>query len=420
MSLIRRLNQYNYKYVVAVQETQTASDLLDMNVRVVIGDLDKAETYRNLRVEKAAMVFVNNDDMMNTNIIATIREVSKSVPISTMANAFDSVDILELAGATEVFQFTRMLGVTMAQHALGVSAKSNIVGALGGVLIGEAYAARTPYEGKKLIQSGLREKTGVIVVGIWQRGKFEIPRPQTVIHPNSVLLLAGSEDHFKKYDEFVGSSLILEAPVVILGGGLVGQAAAETLEELGVDYRIVEKNRRSIKDDNKYILGDAADIHALERAGISAKSPSVLITTHDDDINIYLTIYCRQLRPDIQIISRAIRDRNISKLYSVGADIVMSYASMGANRILNILKPDQILMLSEGLNVFKARVPDSLIKKTLAENQIRRKTGCNVIAIRSGESFTISPDPTVRLRKNEELILIGTAEAEKEFKNLFS
>jgi Trk K+ transport system NAD-binding subunit len=286
-----------------------------MNVRVVIGDLDKAETYRNLRVEKAAMVFVNNDDMMNTNIIATIREVSKSVPISTMANAFDSVDILELAGATEVFQFTRMLGVTMAQHALGVSAKSNIVGALGGVLIGEAYAARTPYEGKKLIQSGLREKTGVIVVGIWQRGKFEIPRPQTVIHPNSVLLLAGSEDHFKKYDEFVGSSLILEAPVVILGGGLVGQAAAETLEELGVDYRIVEKNRRSIKDDNKYILGDAADIHALERAGISAKSPSVLITTHDDDINIYLTIYCRQLRPDIQIISRAIRDRNISKLY---------------------------------------------------------------------------------------------------------
>ena len=420
MSLIRRLDQYHHKYVVAVQDTQTASDLLDMNVRVVVGDLDKAETYRNLRVEKAATVFVNNDDMLNTNIIATIREVSESVPISTMADAFDSIDILELAGATQVFQFTRMLGVTMAQHALGVSAKANIVGTLGGVLIGEAYAARTPYEGKELIRSGLREKTGVIVVGIWQRGKFEIPRPQTVIHPNSILLLAGSEDHFKKYDEFVGSSLTFEAPVVILGGGRVGQAAAETLEELGIDYRIVEKNSRSIKNDNKYILGDAADIHALERAGISAKSPSVLITTHDDDINIYLTIYCRQLRPDIQIISRAIRDRNVSKLYSVGADIVMSYASMGANKILNILKPDQILMLAEGLNVFKARVPHSLTEKTLAENQIRRKTACNVIAIRSGESFTVSPDPTVRLRKNEELILIGTAEAEKEFRNVFS
>jgi len=419
MSLIRKLDQYNFKYTVVVQDSQTAAELLDMNIQVVIGELDRPETYRNLRVEKAALVFVNNDDMLNTNIIATIREVSEPVPIITIADAFDSIDILELAGATQVFQVTRMLGDTMARHALGVSAQANIVGALGGVYIAEAYAAHTPYEGKELLKSGLREKTGVIVVGIWRRGEFEIPRPQTIIHPNSILLLAGSEEHFKRYDEFIASFRTVTVPVVILGGGRVGQAAAETLEELGIDYRIVEKNRNFIKDDNKYILGDAADIHALERAGISADSPSVLITTHADDVNIYLTIYCRELRPNIQIISRAIRDRNISKLYSVGADIVMSYASMGANIIINMLKPDEILMLAEGLNVFKAPVPFSLTGKTLAENQIRRKTACNVIAIRLGDSLNINPDPTVELHENEELILIGTAEAETEFKKVF-
>jgi Trk K+ transport system NAD-binding subunit len=420
MSLIRKLAQYDFNYVIAVQDTQAAAELLDMNVRVVIGELDKTETYRKLRVERAALVFVNNDDMMNTNITATIREVSESVPVIAIAEAYDSIDILELAGATHVFQFTRMLGVTMARHALGVSAQANIVGALGGVHIAEAYAAHTPYEGKELIKSGLREKTGVIVVGIWQRGKFEIPRPQTVIHPNYILLLAGSEEHFRRYDEYVGSSRTFAVPVVILGGGQVGQAAADTLEELGVDYRVVEKNKNSVKDNDKYILGNAADIHALERAGISAESTSVLITTHNDDINIYLTIYCRELRANIQIISRAIQDRNISKLYSVGADIVISYASMGANKILNILKPDEILMLAEGLNVFKIPVPASLTEKTLAENQIRRKTGCNVIAIRSGDSFTVNPDPDVKLKKNEELILIGTAEAEEEFKKVYS
>jgi K+/H+ antiporter YhaU regulatory subunit KhtT len=98
----------------------------------------------------------------------------------------------------------------------------------------------------------------------------------------------------------------------------------------------------------------------------------------------------------------------------------MSYASMGANKIINILKPDEILMLSEGLNVFKAEVPVSLTGKTLGENQIRRKTGCNVIAVRSGDSFNINPDPTVKLKKNEELILIGTVEAEKDFNKVFS
>jgi Trk K+ transport system NAD-binding subunit len=420
MSLIREMDQYGLKYAVVVQDTQAAEELLDLNVKVAVGELDKPETYQKLRVEKAALVFVNNDDMLNTNIIATIREVSESVPIITTADAYDSIDILELAGATQVFQFTRMLGVTMARHALGVSAQANIVGSLGGVFIAEAYASHTPYEGKELIKSGLREKTGVIVVGIWQRGKLEIPRPQTVIQSNSILLLAGSEEHFRRYNEYAGGSRDFVAPVVILGGGRVGQAAADTLDELGIDYHVVEKNVDSVKDDSRYIAGDAADIHALERAGISQESPSVLITTHDDDINIYLTIYCRELRPDIQIISRATRDRDISKLYSVGADIVMSYASMGASKILNILKPDEILMLVEGLNVFKTGVPDSLTEITLAESQIRRQTGCNVIAISAGDSFDVNPDPTVKLKKGEELILIGTAEAEREFKKVFS
>ena len=420
MSLIRKMEQYGLKYIVAVQDTQAAEELLDLNVKVAVGELDKPETYQKLRVEKAALVFVNNDDMLNTNIIATIREVSESVPIITTADAYDSIDILELAGATQVFQFTGMLGDTMARHALGVSAQANIVGSLGGVFIAEAYASHTPYEGKELITSGLREQTGVIVVGIWQRGKLEIPRPQTIIQSNSILLLAGSEEHFRRYNEYVAGSRDFVAPVVILGGGRVGQAAADTLDELGIDYHVVEKNADSVKDDSRYIAGDAADIHALERAGISTESPSVLITTHDDDINIYLTIYCRELRPNIQIISRATRDRDISKLYSVGADIVMSYASMGASKILNILRPDEILMLAEGLNVFKTGVPASLIENTLADSQIRRKTGCNVIAISSGDSFEVNPDPSVKVDKGEELILIGTAEAEREFKKVFS
>jgi K+/H+ antiporter YhaU regulatory subunit KhtT len=65
-------------------------------------------------------------------------------------------------------------------------------------------------------------------------------------------------------------------------------------------------------------------------------------------------------------------------------------------------------------------VPASLIENTLADSQIRRKTGCNVIAISSGDSFEVNPDPSVKLDKGEELILIGTAEAEREFKKVFS
>lgn len=415
MSLITHLKQYNFDYVIAVNNTQDATELLDMNYKVVIGELDTPETYRKLRADKAALVLVNNDDMLNTNIIATIREVSEKVPVSTSADAFDSIDILELAGATHVFQFTKMLGVAMAHHTVGVTTQSNIIGNFGESLIARAHAAFTPFEGKRLEESRLREITGVNVVGIWQRGEFEIPRPETVIHPSSTLLLSGSAEHFRKYDDFVGGSRTSSAPVVILGGGRVGQAAADTLADRGIEYRVVEKNKDLIKKDQRYILGDAADIHALERAGIAEETPSVLITTRSDDINIYLTIYCRKLRQNIQIISRATSDRNISKLYSVGADFVMSYGTMGANQILNILMPDKILMLDEGLTVFMAPVPASLAGKTLAESRIRRKTGCNVVAINSGGAFHINPDPATHLNTGDELVLISTTEDEKLF-----
>jgi Trk K+ transport system NAD-binding subunit len=258
------------------------------------------------------------------------------------------------------------------------------------------------------------------VVGIWQRGHFEIPHPQTLIHSTSVLVLAGSKEQFKKYDEFVGGFNISSAPVLILGGGRVGQSAAQALSERGVEYRIVEKSKH-IKDpsDERHILGSAADINILLQAGIEA-APSVFITTHDDATNIYLTIYCRKLRPDIQIISRANLERNITTLHTAGADLVMSYASLGTNSIINILKPNEILMLAEGLDIFRITVPPILSDKSLSDTQIREKTGCNVIAIRSDDTMNINPDPSIRLSKNDELILIGTDDAEKLFMKSFS
>ncbi len=419
-SLIKKLEQYHYSYVIAVSDIQAAADLFDKGYNVVVGFLDKPETYTNMRVESAALVLVNNNDFINTNIVATIREVSESVPIVTSADLYDSVDILELAGATHVFQFAKMLGVTIAHHALGASTQANVLGGFGDLLIAEAHAFHTPFEGKSLVESRLRELTGINVVGIWKRGKFDIPQPRTIIDPSTILLLAGSKEHFRQYDEFIGKHRTFAAPVVILGGGRVGQAAAETLSERGIDFKLVEKDEKLIKDDDRYIHGNAADIHTLERAGISQEAPSVLITTHDDDVNFYLTIYCRKLRPKIQIITRATFDRNISKLYKAGADIVLSYASMGSNRIINVLKPDEILMLAEGLNVFKAAIPSILEGTPLAGNNIREHTGCNVVAIKSGEQMDINPLPEVILNSGDELILIGTAEAEKLFIELYS
>jgi Trk K+ transport system NAD-binding subunit len=395
-------------------------ELYDLGLKVVVGDLGDPETYKRLRIQSAAMLVANNDDMTNTNISFTVREISEKVPVVTNADADDSIDILQLAGSTYVFQFMKMLGESLARRTLGMSMGANVIGKFDKLLIAEASAMRTPLEGKTLIQSNLRENTGVTVVGLWDRGRFKIPRPQTRIDSTTVLVLAGSAEQLKKYDEVFSiyrDYHTTGAPVLILGGGRVGRAAVQILEERQIVYKVVEKNSKLIQNSN-YIQGNAADLETLNRAGIR-EATSVIITTHDDSMNIYLTIYCRQLRSDIQIISRANLDGNISKLHSAGADLVMSHASMGANTIINLLKPNKILMVAEGLNIFRASVHSSLAGKSLAESQIRKQTGCSVIAIGKENELNINPEPSTLLREHDEMVLIGTSDAEKRLMDIY-
>ncbi len=418
INLAEKFGQYHHEYVVVVEDVQTALELQDLGLRVAVGDLGDPQTYRRLKVDQATLVVANVDDMMNTNIAFTIREISQTVPIVANADLEDSVDILELAGSTHVFQFTKMLGQSLARRVLGTTAKTNVIGKIESLLIAEAPAMRTPLVGKTLLQSKLRETIGINVVGIWERGRFIIPTAQTIINPTTVLLLAGSADQFTEYDEKFGRDKKYQAPVLILGGGRVGRAAADALVERNFDYRIIEKKQNLIEDE-RYIYGSAADLKTLMQAGIKT-APSIIITTHDDPTNIYLTIYCRRLSPDIQIISRANLERNISKLHTAGADLVMSYASMAASTILNLLKPDDILMLAEGLNIFRVAVPPSYVDKSLAESQIRSQTGCNVVAVCDPESMCVNPNPSFRFSGNHELVLIGSEEAESRFFKIHS
>ncbi len=418
ISLIDRLNFYDRQYVVLEPELRRALELHDLGVNVVLGDRDDPETYRRVQADRAALVVAGLEDYDNTNITFTVRESTERVPIVSLARDADSVDILQLAGSTHVLQLTEMLGRSLARRTLGGETRANVIGQFEQMLIAESPVMGTPLAGKSLAESKLREVTGLTVVGIWERGRFLLPEPNTVIQPTHVLVLAGTDEQLGRFDQLVCIYNVAEAPVLILGGGRVGRAAALCLAERDVPYRIVERNRELVKDDGHYVLGSAADFTVLERAGIK-DAPTTIVTTNDDPTNIYLTIYCRRLRPDMQIISRATLERNVSTLHRAGADFVMSYASMGADAIFNILEHNDVLMLAEGLDVFRYRAPDRLVGRTLADSRIRETTGCSVIAMETAKGTVINPDPSARIPGDAELILIGTTEGERLFMEKF-
>jgi K+/H+ antiporter YhaU regulatory subunit KhtT len=92
---------------------------------------------------------------------------------------------------------------------------------------------------------------------------------------------------------------------------------------------------------------------------------------------------------------------------------------MGGNIIFNLLKHSDILMVAEGLNIFRIELPEHLEGRSLVESEIRQRTGCSVIAIQreinGRDTHLIHLDPTELLQAGDELVLIGNIESEEIF-----
>ena len=411
-ALIERLVQFRYSYVLIEPDGTEATRLADEGLNIIVGDLDDPETYRRARVADAALVVTACTDEVNVQVASTVRGISEDTAIIATADVPASVDILQLAGCTHVLQLANMLGTSLARRTTG-DAMTHVIGEFDEVGIAEVTVRRTPLVGKTLAEADLRNKAGVTVVGVWERGQFQPARAETVITENTVLVLAANEDQRYRYDSLFSIYNQSADPVIIIGSGRVGRAAARTLAERQVDYRIIERDP-DVVDDDKSVIGSAAELDVLKAAGIE-KAPAVILTTRDDDTNVYLAIYCRQLRPDIQIISRANLERNVQTLHRAGTDVVMSYPSMGAREIANVLERSSTLMIAEGLEVVRLPVPPSLAGKSIAESEIRPRTGCSVVATRQNGVTTINPGPTEALPVGGEMILIATAADEKAF-----
>jgi voltage-gated potassium channel len=350
------------------------------------------------------------------------------------ADSPDSVDVLELAGADRVLQLGPLLGKAFARRILSPHARSSVISEFEDLVIAEAAVAGTDLVGCSIAELGMREQIGVSVVGVWERGSLRSARPQQRIQQHSVLILAGTEEQMVAYDDWyeqhagaeestaAGGDAVEQSDeesdeephVVILGGGRVGRAVAAELEQVGTRAIIVERLAERLRPGLEYVHGDAADREVLHEAGIERAS-AVVVTTHDDAMNIYLTLYCRRLRSDVQILGRTNLDRNVSTMHRAGADFVLSYAATGAIEAWNELHEDTTLLLAEGLLVFRVAMPPVLAGQRLRDTDIAATTGCTVIGVaRDGECHTgVAPDET--LPDDAELVLIGDAEAEQLF-----
>lgn len=421
--LCQKLEFNRIPYVVLEPDPVAAARMMGDGISVITGEVDSSLTYERLNTAAARVVIANAEDTTNTNITLTVRHVSPEVPIFALAEDVDSIDIHELSGATYTLPLKQKLGEHLAARVTSGREAAHVVGRFKDLQIVEFVVHETELAEKTLKETKLRERTGINVVGVWEQGRLQSVHPDLVLSPFAVPVAVGTQDHVDQLNDLLSSGDTVKRPVLVIGGGKVGRATALALKHRGLAVRIVEKDEKLYKVISKEfeepMIGDAADRDVLLMAGL-AEAGAVVLTTNNDAVNIHLTVYCRRLKPELNIVSRITHERNTEAIYRAGADFALSYSSLGREYIIARLLGREPVMVGEGGDFFLVPVPTSLSGKTLGESNIGTSTGLIVIAIEDGDHETrTNPPSNAVLAPGNRLLMIGTAAQRKAFSEEF-
>lgn len=425
-SLIERLESYGIEYVVLADSIEKTKEYREREIITIHGYFDDPNAYKKAHIDTASLVFANSsNEKQNIMATLTIREHNTNIPIITNIQDKDFQDILEMAGCNHILNITESMGSSFSRRCVCENHYFSVIGNIDKLKIWEVPVYGAVFQGMK-IGDAIDRLKGLYIVGAWRRGIFIVPELNETLTPDIILVVAGYPEQASVFDGLYRKDLFKGSHVLIIGCGKVGRATAHFLMRMGVDYCFLDNNpereetarKEGIDIEGRFVLGDGSRSEDLERAGIE-KASTIIISSHDDSTNTFLTVYCRKIRENVLILSRSNLERNINTLHRAGADLVISYASLGAVQILNYIRKSKNIFLEEGLEIFQIPVPKSMIGKTIAESNARRETGCSIIGLCKEDKIYPLPSIHDPLPRFGELIIIGSPEAEKRFLEKF-
>jgi len=423
VGLIAKLRDLEVPYFVIEPDLERAAALHADGVSVVAGDLDNEKTYAALRAGAAKLLVANLGDAENSNVALTAREHHPSLPIAAFAEELDSVDVLELSGATRVLPLKHRLGEYLASRVTVGPAHAHLVGRFRELRIAEFPVENTGLAGRTIRDTRLRELTGLNIVAVWERGHLVSARPDTVLNEHSVAVVVGTQDQLAELDALFVIYSPNDNPVLVVGGGKVGQATVAALRRREVAVSVIERDPALepllLGLADRVTIGDCSDRSIIMKAGLE-EAPSVVLTTNDDATNIFLAIYCRRLNPGVRIVSRINRERNLDAIHRAGADSVLSYTTLGVKSLLAMVLGAEATFVGEGVDLLVVPVPASLAGRRLRDTGIGEKTGLNVVALQRPGGSVENARADSLLDAEAELVMLGTSEQRREFRAAFA
>jgi voltage-gated potassium channel len=226
----------------------------------------------------------------------------------------------------------------------------------------------------------------------------------------------------------------LEDHVIVCGFGRNGYQACVELQEHGEKFVVLEKRdnvvNRILEDPSLlYVQGDASSEEVLEVAQIR-KAKALITALPNDADNMFVVLTAREMNPKLKIISRASEFRSDVKLRHAGATNVIMPDRIGGQRMAKLVtQPDVVefveyILLQRSEEVKLTEVECSLMSsdnelKTIQELELRKKTGANLMGLKTPEgTYIFNPSPQIKISPEDKLFVLGTDEQIQQFKSI--
>lgn len=234
--------------------------------------------------------------------------------------------------------------------------------------------------------------------------------------------------------------------VVVVGLGRVGEHIVRVLQRLHVPHLVIEEDAARAASFQEHgvptLFGDAANSEVLTHAGLERASALVVTVPDETDAEL-IVIAAHQLAPKLPIIARAATTNGVKRLTNHGAQVVIHPELEGGLEIVRHtllaldfpmvqvqqytdavrqdtydtsistheerLLLDQLVSAVRGMEISWSTVAENspLIGQSLAEGNLRARTGASVIALVRDHQLLANPKSTTVFAAGDTVGLIG-------------
>lgn len=240
-----------------------------------------------------------------------------------------------------------------------------------------------------------------------------------------------------------------EGHVVVVGYGRVGQHIVTVLERLGIPRLVVEIDSGRAAEFNARgiptLFGDAANSDVLIHAGLE-RARALVVTLPDETATEMVVAAARKIAPNLPIIARAATTKGVGRLLNLGAHDVIHPELEGGLEVMrhtllclgypatqvqgytdavrrdeydtSVSSPaehqalDQMVRAARGIEIAWRLVGERspIVGQSLAEANIRARTGASVIALIRDQQLIANPKSSTIFRPGDLLGLIGESD----------